>query len=474
MVGGDRDDAIVELASVLRESASAKTRGDAIRYSHTAMRARPDVETEDDDPIATGEWSPAPGVLVVFEAGAAALRAVRLTAAPLRVGRDNACELRIDDSLASRAHAEISMTDDGALVRDLESHNGTFVDGVAVAKGASASPTRTIRIGGTVLVVTSDVTPFVNRRVLVDGDLVIGPSTHRARVALADAARRRKTCLIVGESGTGKEGAARHYHASGAHASGPFVVVNCAAIPKDLAESELFGAVKGAHSTALANKPGYFDAANGGVLFLDEIGTLDLALQAKLLRAVETKEITPVGSTTARRIDVDICAATNADVDADVERGAFRMDLLQRIRQVEVELAPLRDRPEELAYIVELAVKRADATVRATASLVEACLLRAFRGTNVRGLVTAVDAAVVNARAAGRDTVSGVDLPKPKPSDAWPEEHALTEAPLLSNRDRRDKVFLDAYRKSGDVDAAAQLAGIARSTAYEIIKRSKR
>ncbi|HEX4513904.1 MAG TPA: sigma 54-interacting transcriptional regulator [Polyangiaceae bacterium] len=434
------------------------------------MPPRDDVETEDDDPIAMGDWTPTPGVLVVFEGGASTLRAVRLPASPVRVGRGAECELCIADTHASRVHAEITLAEVGVVARDLESRNGTFVDGAA----APGSATRTIRVGATVLFVTSDVTPFVDRRVIVHDDVVIGPSMHRARMVLAEAARRRKTCLIVGESGTGKESAARHYHAKGGYSSGPFVAVNCAAIPKELAETELFGAVKGAHSTALADKAGFFGAAHGGVLFLDEIGTLDLALQAKLLRAVETKEITPVGSTTPRRVDLDICAATNADLDGDAERGVFRMDLLQRIRQVEVQLPPLRDRPEEIAYLVEIAVKRADAAARASAALVEACLLRAFRNTNVRGLVNAVDAAVVQARANDRDLVQGVDLPKPKPSDAWEHEVSLSEAPLVSDRDRRAAVFLGAYRQSGNVDAAAQLAGIARSTAYDILKRSKR
>jgi transcriptional regulator with PAS, ATPase and Fis domain len=432
-----------------------------------------EARTDDDEFVALhARAARTPGVVLVFEGGKPTLRAFAVAAEPLRIGRDASCEIALDDSLTTRVHAEIARTELGVVVRDRGSRNGTFVDGEAITEVEGPSP-RCIRVGGSVLVPVANITPYGLHVVIDEGGIVHGSETRRAHHEIEDAARRGKTCLILGESGTGKESAAKRYHAASELAKGPFRAVNCAAIAKDLAESELFGAVKGAHSTALANKPGYFDAANGGVLFLDEIGTLDLALQAKLLRVVETKEFTPVGATIPKRVELAICAATNVDLDIEAERGAFRMDLLQRIRQFEVVLSPIRERPDEIAYIIERAANDEDKATIVTASLVEGCLLRAFRGTNVRGLVSAVAAAVRSARRDGRDAVLGADLPKPKPSDAWQEETKEEESTLMSDRERRTRQLIDAYKQTGNVDEAARIVGVSRSTAYAILKKKR-
>jgi transcriptional regulator with GAF, ATPase, and Fis domain len=158
--------------------------------------------------------------------------------------------------------------------------------------------------------------------------------------------------LVQGETGAGKELAAATVHASSPRASGPFVSVNCAAIPESLAESELFGHVKGAFSGAVANKIGYLEAADGGTLFLDEIGELSPIVQAKLLRVLETGELVRVGEVKPRTIAIRLVAATNRDLEREVAEGRFRADLNFRLGAARLELPPLRERPRDLAILI--------------------------------------------------------------------------------------------------------------------------
>jgi two-component system, NtrC family, response regulator AtoC len=161
------------------------------------------------------------------------------------------------------------------------------------------------------------------------------------------------TVLVTGETGTGKELAARAIHAAGPRADGPFVELNCAAIPAALLEGELFGFEKGAYTDARASKPGLFEAADGGTLLLDEIGLLDPGLQAKLLRVIEDRAVRRLGALSARRVDVRIVAATNRDLEAATRDGSFRQDLLYRLRVLTVDLPPLRVRADDVRLLAE-------------------------------------------------------------------------------------------------------------------------
>ena len=181
-------------------------------------------------------------------------------------------------------------------------------------------------------------------------DRLVGESAAMRNVKLrvAKVARSMAPVLIHGESGTGKELVAQALHASSQRAEGPWVAVNCGAIPENLLEAEFFGARKGSYTGAGQDRDGYFQAARGGTLFLDEIGDLPLAMQSKLLRAIQERSVRPLGSTQEETVDVRIVSATHRDLAADVQAGRFRQDLYYRLNVIEIVIPPLRERREDL------------------------------------------------------------------------------------------------------------------------------
>ncbi|MGH7279545.1 MAG: sigma-54-dependent transcriptional regulator, partial [Candidatus Rokuibacteriota bacterium] len=198
------------------------------------------------------------------------------------------------------------------------------------------------------------------------------------------------TVVIYGETGVGKELLARSIHFSGARRERPFVAVNCAAIPAELFESELFGFRKGAFTSASETRRGVFQMANGGTLLLDEIGEMPLALQSKLLRVIEEKRVTPIGAERGVEIDVRFIVTTNKDLQAEVERGAFRRDLFYRLSVMPVRVPPLRERPGDIAllaqHFLEISARRTRKPVRAIAPAAMDALSRYVWPGNVREL----------------------------------------------------------------------------------------
>ena len=188
----------------------------------------------------------------------------------------------------------------------------------------------------------------------LEGEMIFrSPQMQEAMDALARAAPTESSVLITGESGTGKELAARFVHESSRRLEAPLIIVNCAAIPENLLESELFGHEKGAFSGANERKIGRFELAHGGTIFLDEIGTLPMDLQAKLLRTLENRVIERVGGTTQTQLDVRWLAATNTDLERLVKEGRFREDLFYRLHVIAVTLPPLRERPDDIRLLAE-------------------------------------------------------------------------------------------------------------------------
>ncbi|TLM68903.1 MAG: sigma-54-dependent Fis family transcriptional regulator [Deltaproteobacteria bacterium] len=240
------------------------------------------------------------------------------------------------------------------------------------------------------------------------------------RAAPSDA-----TVLLTGESGTGKELVARAIHQASERSSGPFVAVNCAAIPADLLESELFGHVRGAFTGAVSDRAGKFERATGGTLFLDEIGELPAALQPKLLRALQEHEIEPVGGL-AKRIDVRVVAATNRDIESAMSTGAFREDLYYRLAVITVELPPLRSRPDDIPLLVRhFLAKHAAAELQVSAAAMALLGRYAWPG-NVRELENAIQRMVVLRRG---DRLDVDDLPA-KIRDEAPGARGATDSVL--------------------------------------------
>jgi two-component system response regulator AtoC len=267
------------------------------------------------------------------------------------------------------------------------------------------------------------------------GDAIIGRSpVMRTALDLArKVARHPATVLVTGESGTGKELIARLIHRESPRAAGPFVAVNCGAIPEALLESELFGHEKGAFTGATRDKPGLFEEAHDGTLFLDEIGELPAALQVKLLRALQEGEVRRVGATTSNAVDVRVIAATNRDLETDVANGRFRADLFYRINVVAIALPPLRDRPDDVPELARFFLERHAARMGLTAQGISPGAMRmlaehAWPG-NVRELEHAIERALVMT---GGAMIEPSDLPSPVRSSG--RHAAVTDGTLSVKR----------------------------------------
>ena len=275
------------------------------------------------------------------------------------IGSGPNADFKLEDSSVSRRHCRITVDERGYSIADLGSTNGTFVNGVKVSN-AFLTPGAKITLGATALVFC----PLDEAR-----DMQLSPSDSFGVLVGCSLAMRRifyvantyapsdAPILITGETGTGKELLAEELHRHSPRASKPFVVIDCAALAKDLVESELFGHVKGAFTGAASDRPGAFEYANGGTVFLDEIGDLQPELQPKLLRVLEKKEIRRVGTNAVQKVDVRIVCATNRKMDLEVKEGRFREDLFYRLCVVNIDIPPLKDRKEDIPLLARKFVR---------------------------------------------------------------------------------------------------------------------
>jgi len=270
------------------------------------------------------------------------------------IGSGSHNDLTIEDSTVSKRHCEIVVEQSGYLIRDLDSTNGTFVQGVRVSS-AHLAPGSEIQLGKTRIVFCplQDANDIPLSRNEAFGAM-LGRSVPMRRIFyLAETySPADVTVMITGETGTGKEILAEEIHNHSSRRDKPFIVIDCAAISKELIESELFGHVKGAFTGANADRQGAFELADGGTVFLDEIGDLSPDLQPKLLRVLEKREIKRVGCNKVRKINVRIISATNRNLANEVNEGRFREDLYYRLSVVHLELPPLRRRREDVPLLV--------------------------------------------------------------------------------------------------------------------------
>ena len=279
------------------------------------------------------------------------------------------------------------------------------------------------------------------------------------------------TCpvLILGESGTGKELVARSIHFSSPRRERPFVPVDCSALVPTLIESELFGYVKGAFTGATQNRHGLLEAAAGGTLFLDEIGDLPVDLQAKLLRALQEREIKPVGSNERVTIDVRVIAATNRDLEEAIRKNQFRQDLFFRLNVVQIKLPPLRERKNDIPMLVNSFLDKFSTPQRPVRSVSEEAMSRLMAYDwpgNVRELENAVERAV----ALGSGPVlSLTDLPTNLQQGIFERRMGMDELVPLEELERR-AIFRALRETGGDKLAAARLLGIGKTTLYRKLK----
>ena len=339
---------------------------------------------------------------------------VRVTHDLVRIGKSRDSDLVLTDPAVSRNHAEIRVTEGGLALRDVGSTNGTFVKEMRVTEVVLERSFH-CRVGDTVLAVEVRNDP----RLALEGDEeslggMFGKSPPMRRLfgVLRAVATAPVTVLVQGESGTGKELVARTVHELSKR-PGPLVVFDAATTDANLVGSHLFGHVKGAFTGADAPREGAFRRAHTGTLFIDELGELPLDLQPRLLRALENREVTPIGSDVPERVDVRVVAATHRDLPTMVARGEFREDLLHRLSVVRVEVPPLRDRLEDVPALIEGLRKRQAIDLELSREAHEALCLHHWPG-NVRALRNQLErlAALCRGRCV---TVEDLDLPQAPP-----------------------------------------------------------
>jgi two-component system response regulator AtoC len=319
--------------------------------------------------------------------------------------------------------------------------------------------------------VVSDARP--RKRLIGDS-----PVMRRLRDEIGRVAPYRTNILITGESGTGKEAVARCIHENGPRADQPWVALNCSAIPRDLMESELFGYVRGAFTGASQNRLGRLEQSNGGTLFLDEIGDLDISLQGKLLRVLQEREFSPVGSDAVRRVDVRIIAATNRDLRQRVREGSFREDLYYRLDVYTIQVPPLRERLEDVpdlaaAFLAELRSEMNKPVLGFTGEAMAALRGYPWPG-NVRELRNAVERALLSCQA---DQIEVDDLPDRLSEGGHTHNGQKTAGPgpegldaWLEERERR--AIVAALAECDGVQAqAARKLGITERSLWHRVKK---
>jgi transcriptional regulator with PAS, ATPase and Fis domain len=446
-----------------------------------------DVHTEAD-----ASTTPRERLLAFWEGGFASFTLP--TSGKVTVGRLQECEVCIDHPSVSRRHAELLLGPQLRVV-DLGSFNGTRIGGVRIAANEPTlvPPRSVVEIGSTFLVLetpTRDAAPagtlrppaFPSGAPAQDGELVVADERmlqlHRLLRAVAQGTI---SVLLLGETGVGKEVIAQSIHRYSPRAARPFVSINCAAIPEPLLESELFGHERGAFTGAVREKAGLLETAEGGTLFLDEVGEMPLPAQAKLLRAIELRQIVRVGGVRPRPVDVRFVSATNRDLEQLIAARAFRRDLFFRLNGISVSVPPLRERLSELEGLARRFLAEFGASLgRGNLVLSDDALARlrshAWPG-NVRELRNVIERAVLLCESreirpehlsleplgAAEMVPPGPEsmpppISQPAPAGEWPQGGLSDE---LQATERR-RILEALERCAGNQTRAAEMLGISR------------
>ncbi|CAN5846998.1 hypothetical protein BH11MYX3_BH11MYX3_21320 [soil metagenome] len=391
------------------------------------------------------------------------------------IGRGTDADIQIDEPSLSRLHLTLVLEDRGVVVIDRGSANGSSIRGARLPSGARVqiSPNEVIGAGDVTLVVqdiggaAAPSSAEIDRKrpsgiVSIDVvPIVVDPVMRQLYELTARVGRGTINVLILGETGAGKEIVCEVLHASSPRAKGPLVRVNCAALTESLVESELFGHQKGAFTGADTDRVGYIEAAHGGTLLLDEIGELPLSAQAKLLRVVEERRLTRLGSTTSRPVDVRFVAATHRDLESEATAGKFRQDLFFRLAGVVLAVPPLRERQTEIEALAHAFAKSAASRIgRPQPRFADAALaaLHAHEWPgNVRELRNVIERAVLLAEDSVIDR-AGLQLGAARTVAA---SAGLSDE--LANIERQ-RILAALERCNGNQTRAADLLGMPRRT----------
>jgi len=394
--------------------------------------------------------------------------AVMSSGSELAIGTGPENQLILTDGTVSRHHCQIVAGEDGFLLSDLDSTNGTSLGGYRVI-AAYIEPNAVVGIGQTMLRfdITNEqvVEPLADQSELGQ---VLGesPAMRRLFFVLGRAMQTDTTILLEGETGTGKTLIAETLHENGTRAGKPFVVVDCGAVSASLIESELFGHEKGSFTGAIDNKQGMFEAANGGTIFLDEIGELPLELQPKLLRVLESKSVTRIGSTKSTKLDVRIIAATNRDLRSEVNKGKFRSDLFYRISTLRVRVPALRERLEDLALLVDRFYRELSGTGEAPPAELLTAVMRHNWPGNVRELRSFVERSCI---------LGNVPSPDDTPATALAADTASFRDAKAKAMNEWEAEWLSRLVKSygGNLSRAARAAQMDRNHLRDLLQRHK-
>jgi DNA-binding NtrC family response regulator len=407
-----------------------------------------------------------------------------------RVGTAPGNDLVLADPAVSRAHLQLTLSDQGISIEDLQTKNGTTLDGVQIAK-AFVREQGQLRIGDTILQVTIKplrVVVFAENETVFQGMVSHSPRMQEIFGLVRQLAKHELPITICGETGTGKELVARALHESGPRAGGPFRVLDCGSLVKDLLASELFGHEKGAFTGADRARAGIFAEANGGTVFLDEVGEIDMSLQSSLLRVLETKEVSPLGSGKRVKVDFRLVSATHRDLRQMAAHGQFRSDLLFRLAAVTIELPTLRERTEDIIplaehFLTDIATRKGMPAPTLDAGAKEMLRRHSWPG-NVRELRNIMDAAFaigesgpVNAgllrqmlRDDSRSRPVEVEEPAPK---ATTTPGGKTPGPVREHLDAVEKqaITTELIACGWNRTKAARRLGMSRSALYNKIER---
>jgi two-component system response regulator GlrR len=400
----------------------------------------------------------------------------QISSARCSIGSHPANDVVLSERTVSRFHCELLLDDEGVRLRDLESRNGTFVAGVRVLEaflhhGAELLLGRAflrVELGNELLQLPASEHTRC-------GPLVGASAVMRTVFALLErAAQSSVTVLLEGETGTGKEGAAEALHALGPRRDKPLVVVDCGSLPATLIETELFGHEKGAFTGALSRRVGAFEAAHGGTILLDEIGELPMALQPKLLRVLERKEIRRVGSTAVSPVDVRVVAATNRDLRTLVNRGEFRPDLYFRLAVVRIQLPPLRQRLTDIPRLAEKLVTQIGAPPAVAQALLAPEFLEGLSRSawpgNVRELRNFLERCALFHGPMPLDEAARPLAPATAEEAVPSGSYTVARRKAIDEFERR---YLEAVlaRHAGRVAGAAEEAGVDRVYLYRLMRK---